>query len=360
MTGELTTPAPGHDESGTMRPVRFGMVGYGFGGRYFHTPLIVAAPECDLIGVMTSSPDRRALVAREVPGARTYGSLAELVDAGVEAVAVSTPADTHSSVTEEALQLGLAVVCDKPFALNPEAARHTVALADERGLVLSPYQNRRQDSDFRTVRKLVAEGALGTVTRMELRFERWAPERGPGRSGGGTLLDFGSHLMDQALVLLGPAASVYAEWRIRELGLEDDVFVAVTHAGGARSQLWGSWSQSAPGPRYRVTGTDATYVLRHADTQELLLLAGETPATLGERWGVEPPETHGTLHTGATSVRYATERGRWDLFYPTFARAVRGLNPPPVDAHDAVATATALEAARVSASTGTVVPVPQP
>jgi predicted dehydrogenase len=346
MTGEATTPAPDHDESEAMRPVRFGMVGYGFGGRYFHTPLIVAAPECELIGVMTSSADRQALVAREVPGARTYGSLAELVDAGVEAVAVSTPADTHSSV--------------KPFALNPEAARHTVALADERGLVLSPYQNRRQDSDFRTVRKLVAEGALGTVTRMESRFERWAPERGPGRSGGGTLLDFGSHLMDQALLLLGPAVSVYAEWRIRESGLEDDVFVAVTHAGGARSQLWGSWSQSAPGPRYRVTGTDATYVLGHADTQELLLLAGETPATLGERWGVEPPETHGTLHTGATSVRYATERGRWDLFYPTFARAVRGLNPPPVDAHDAVATATALEAARVSASTGTVVPVPQP
>lgn len=344
-------------ESAAMPPVKFGMVGYGFGGRYFHTPLLVAAPECDLIGVMTSSPERQALVAREVPGARTFGSLRELVDAGVEAVAISTPADTHSSVTEEALQLGLAVVCDKPFALNPDAARHTVELADQRGLVLSPYQNRRWDSDFLTVRKLVDAGALGTVTRMESRFERWAPERGPGRSGGGTLLDFGSHLMDQALILLGAATSVYAEWRIRKSGLEDDVFMAVTHASGARSQLWGSWSQSAPGPRYRVTGTTATYVLGPADTQENLLLAGETPATLGERWGVEPPDTYGTLHTGTSSQVYPTERGRWDLFYPTFARAVRGLNVPPVNAHDAVNTATALEAARVSATTGAVVPI---
>ena len=92
MTGESGAPARGDSEIAAMTPVRFAMVGYGFGGRYFHTPLLVAAPECDLIGVMTSSPERQALVAREVPGARTFGSLAELVDAGVEAVAISTPA----------------------------------------------------------------------------------------------------------------------------------------------------------------------------------------------------------------------------------------------------------------------------
>jgi predicted dehydrogenase len=341
-----------------MASVRFGLVGYGFGGRYFHAPLITSAPECDLIGVMTSSPERQALIARDIPGTPTFASLSALRDAGVEAVAISTPADTHSSLTEQALELGLAVVCDKPFALDPDAARRTVALADERGLLLSPYQNRRFDSDFRTVRKLVSGGKLGTVTRFESRFERFAPERGPGKSGGGTLLDFGSHLVDQALVLLGPALSVYAELRIRESGLDDDVFVALTHGGGARSHLWGSWSQSAPGPRYRVTGSDATYVLGPGDTQENALLAGETPASLGDRWGVEPPDSYGTLHTGTDSSTYATERGRWDLFYSTFAGAVRGNNPPPVNPHDAVATATVLEAAKSSATTGTVIEVP--
>jgi predicted dehydrogenase len=341
-----------------MASVRFGLVGYGFGGRYFHAPLITSAPECDLIGVMTSSPERQALIARDIPGTPTFASLSALRDAGVEAVAISTPADTHSSLTEQALELGLAVVCDKPFALDPDAARRTVALADERGLLLSPYQNRRFDSDFRTVRKLVADGKLGTVTRFESRFERFAPQRGPGKSGGGTLLDFGSHLVDQALVLLGPAVSVYAELRIRESGLDDDVFVALTHAGGARSHLWGSWSQSAPGPRYRVTGTDATYVLGPGDTQENALLAGETPASLADRWGVEPPDSYGTLYTGTEASPYATERGRWDLFYSTFAGAVRGNNPLPVDPHDAIATATVLEAARSSATTGTVVEVP--
>ncbi len=338
-----------------MNPVRFGLVGYGSGARHFHAPFIRSAPECELVGVMTSSPERQALVARDLPGAATFPSLAALVDAGVEAVAISTPAATHSAVTDEALTLGLAVVCDKPFALDPDAARQTVELADQRGLLLSPYQNRRWDSDFLTVRRLVHRGELGTVTRLESRFERYAPQRGPGLAGGGTLLDFGAHLVDQALILLGPAVAVYAELRIRDSGLDDDVFIALTHAGGARSQLWGSWSQFAPGPRYRVTGSEATYVLGAGDTQEDQLHAGATPASMGEHWGVEPASSHGILHTGTSSGPYPTERGRWDLFYPTFAKAVRGLNPPPVDPHDAVATAIVLDAAKTSVALGTVV-----
>ncbi|HZB19427.1 MAG TPA: Gfo/Idh/MocA family oxidoreductase, partial [Blastococcus sp.] len=98
-------------------PVRFGLVGYGFGGRYFHAPLLGVAPGIDLVGVVTSSVERRALVEQDSPGRSTFGSLEELVAAGAEAVAVSTPAATHSELTDQALELGLAVVCDKPFAL---------------------------------------------------------------------------------------------------------------------------------------------------------------------------------------------------------------------------------------------------
>ncbi len=82
------------------------------------------------------------------------------------------------------------------------------------------------------------------------------------------------HLIDQALFLLGPAVSVYAEHRLRENGLDDDIFVALTHAGGARSHLGGHWQQFADGPRYRVTGTQATYVHERGDTQENVLVSG--------------------------------------------------------------------------------------
>jgi predicted dehydrogenase len=337
-----------------MAPVKFGLVGYGFGGRYFHAPLISAAAECELVGVMTSSRERRDLVARELPGTAAFASLEELAEAGAEAVAISTPAGTHTAVTGQALRLGLAVVCDKPFAMDAEAALGTVQLAAGLGLPISPYQNRRWDSDFRTLARLVADGSLGTVTRMESRFERFAPADGPGESGGGTLRDFFSHLADQALVLLGPVSSVYAEWRIRESGLDDDVFVALTHSNGASSHLAGSWVQAAPGPRFRVTGTAGTYLLATGDTQEDHLVAGHHP---GGTWGTEPRETWGTLYDGAGSRLVPTEPGRWTDFYPAFARAVRDGAPVPVDPNDAVATARVLDAARISATNGAVVEV---
>jgi predicted dehydrogenase len=335
--------------------VRFGLVGYGFGARYFHAPLIASAVGCDLVAVATRSAERRALVNQEHPAAQVVDDLAGLVAAGVEAVTVSTPADTHIPLCREALELGMPVVVDKPFALTAADARAAVELAERRGVLLSVYQNRRWDSDFRTVAALAGNGSLGTITRFESRFER--RQDGPPASGGGTLLDFGSHLVDQALHLLGPVTTVYAEMHHRDdpAGLDDDVFVALTHTGGAHSHLWGSWVQDAPGPRFRVTGTSATYVVGGMDVQEELLLAGRTPATDGDAWGTEPQDRWGRLHGGSGVAVQPTERGRWDTYYPAFAAAVRGQGPVPVDPRDAVTTAEVLDAARRSAAQNQVV-----
>lgn len=330
-----------------MDPVKIGLVGYGFGGRYFHAPLLAASPECELIGIVTSSAERRAQASAEHPAVDVFDSLAAMAAAGAEAVSISTPADTHSDLTDEAIALGLSVVCDKPFSLNPAAARRSVELASARGVTLSPYQNRRWDSDFLTVRARIDEGTLGEVHRFESRFERYAPASGPGRSGGGTLLDFGAHLVDQALTLLGPVRSVHAESRTRDSGLDDDVFVALRHDGGAVSHLWGSWSQHAPGPRFRVTGSAATLIVTTTDTQEDVLVSGTRPSTQAP-WGVERPSDLDRLFTPSGSRPVSLEAGAWDTYYPAFARAVRGEGAPPVAAVDAVATADVLEAARVS------------
>ncbi|MGY1617572.1 Gfo/Idh/MocA family oxidoreductase [Geodermatophilus sp. SYSU D00691] len=339
-----------------MEPVRFGLVGYGFGGRYFHAPLLASAPECDFLGVVTTSPERRELARREHPGTTTFDSLEALAEAGAEAVAISTPADTHTALTDRALDLGLAVVCDKPFALDAEAARGSVERAERLGLPLAPYQNRRWDSDFLTVRALVDSGRLGTVTRFESRFERFDPEPGPPAAGGGTLRDFGAHLVDQALVLLGPVASVYAEWHVNAHGLDDDFFVALAHRDGARSHLNGSWTQGAPGDRFRVNGTEGAYTVGGPmDGQEAALLAGRTPATEGAGWGAEPEERWGRLRRGDDGEVVPTSDGAWDTFYPAFAAAVRGDGDVPVPARDAVVTATVLDAARRSATEGVVV-----
>ena len=337
-------------------PVRIGLAGYGLGGRYFHAPLLASAAGCEFLGVVTTSPERGRQVAAEL-GCPAFASLTELAAAGAEAVAVSTPAATHVTLTCQALRLGLAVACDKPFALDADSARETVRLAERLQVPLTVYQNRRWDSDFLTLRELLATGSLGTLTRFESRFERFKPEPGPAASGGGTLLDFGSHLADQALVLAGPVQGVYAEMHARPGagGLDDDVFIALTHAGGVRSHLWGSWRQGAPGPRLRATGTSGSYVIADADGQEAQLRSGASPATAGEQWGIEPAQRWGHLQRGDHAEPVPSAAGAWNLFYPAFAAAVRGTGPMPVDPWDAVATAAVLDAARASAHTAQVV-----
>jgi predicted dehydrogenase len=337
-------------------PVRIGLAGYGLGGRYFHAPLIASAANCEFLGVVTTSPERRRQVAEDL-GLPAFASLKDLASAGAEAVAISTPAATHVTLTQEVLRLGLAVVCDKPFAPDAEAARATVRLAEQLEVPITVYQNRRWDSDFLTVRELLSQGALGTLTVFESRFERFRPESGPSPAGGGTLLDFGSHLVDQALVLGGPVTGVYAEmhYRADPDGLDDDVFIALAHEGGVRSHLWGSRRQGSPGPRFRVAGTKGAYVIQDVDGQEAQLRSGGFPAISGDQWGTEPPERWGHLLRGDVSEPVPSARGSWDLFYPAFAAAVRGERPVPVDPWDAVASAAVLDAARASARIAQVV-----
>jgi predicted dehydrogenase len=336
------------------QPVRIGVLGYGFSGRYLHAPLIASAPECDLIGVATIIPEQRELAAQELGGRPAFGSLEQLALAGAEAVTVATQAATHIPLVLEALHRGLAVVCEKPFALDAAAARAAVELARELRLPLTVFQNRRWDSDFRTVRKLTEAGFLGTISRFESRFERYKPDPGPRAAGGGTLRDFGCHLVDQALVLFGPASLVYAETHVREdeLALEDDIFVALTHDTGVRSHLWGSWRQGSPGPRFRVTGSTGTYVVDGVDGQEARLQARQSPATEGDRWGIEPKQRWGRIQCGDATQVVPLESGAWNTFYPSFAAAVREEGPLPVDPWEAVATATVLDAARRSAAIG--------
>jgi predicted dehydrogenase len=327
---------------------RIGLAGYGFGGRIFHAPLLATAAGVEFAGVVTRSAQRRAELEQDHPGTPAFESLAALQAAGAEAVAISTPADTHIPLALEAIALGLAVVSDKPFALDAAQAVTAVEAAEAAGAPLSVYQNRRWDSDLLTVKRLLRDGTLGDVTRFESAFERFAGDEPVPAAGGGILRDFGSHLIDQALHLFGPVASVYGEVG-GDGPLEDRFFAVLEHHGGMTSHISGDWYQGAPAPRFRVRGSKGSYVVEGMDGQEPALLAGRTPATEGDAWGTEPPERWGRLQRGDAGEPVPSERGRWDTYYPAFAAAVRGEAPVPVDPRDAVAALTVIDAIRASA-----------
>ena len=342
--------------------MRVALVGYGLAGRVFHAPLIAATPGAALTFVVTGNAERQAEVRADHPGAVVRSSVEELFaePTSFDAVVVAATNDVHASLALTAIELGKAVVVDKPLATSAAAAGRVVTAAAAAGVPLTVFQNRRWDSDFLTLQRLLAEGALGDVLRLESRFERWRPELRPdswreslpARQGGGLLLDLGSHVVDQALHLLGPATRVYAEVDTRRGGSDDDVFVAIEHVGGARSHLWAGALAGAPGPRFRVLGSRGAFVVSALDGQEdELRSTGRLPAG----GLVPPPDRFGRLVRGDLSDPVPSEPGRWDLFYPAFAAAVSGAGAVPVDPADAVRTLELIEAARVSSETHRVV-----
>ncbi|WP_434677297.1 Gfo/Idh/MocA family oxidoreductase [Pseudomonas sp. R1-18] len=337
--------------------MRIGLVGYGKGGRYFHATLISGLQGASFVGVVTRSPERRLEVAKDHPGVATFDSLAQLVAAGVDVVVVSTPLASRKALIMEAIDLGVGVVSDKPFAHDVDEARELVNSAERQGVMLSVYQNRRWDSDFLTVRKLIDSQALGTISRFESSIERFSPASVGKASGGGVLRDLGSHLVDQALVLFGPVKRVYAELQYPAPGevLDHTFFVALTHANGVVSHLSGSCLQNTPRPRFRVSGSSGCYSVEGLDGQEAAAFAGRTPRSEGERWGVEDDQRWGWFEQGGHRERVPSERGCWQMFYRQLQTAVDGQGRNPVDPYEALATTAVLDAARTSAALGQVV-----
>ncbi|ATL64964.1 Gfo/Idh/MocA family protein [Nocardia terpenica] len=339
-----------------MRRLNVGIVGYGLAGAVFHAPLVAAEPRLRVAAVVTSSAERAEQARRDHPGVRVAASADALLSDpdALDLVVIATPNRTHAPLAQQALAAGLPVVVDKPFALTVAEAESVIDEAERAGLPLTVFQNRRWDSDFRTVRRLIDEGRLGTVRRFESRFERWRPvskggwrEVGAADDGAGILYDLGSHLVDQALTLFGPVTGIYCELDTRrpDVQADDDAFLALTHASGVHSHLWMNAVAPQLGPRLRVLGSENGYVTYGLDPQEDALRAGRRPGD-GTPWGAVEPERWGLLGTEGTAEPIPSEPGDYPAFYAGVADALLDDAPVPVDPRDAVATLRILERAR--------------
>jgi len=318
--------------------LRAAIIGYGLAGRFFHAPLIAATEGLVVASIVTSDSGRQAQVSREHPDARILTSPHEVWESAGDhdLVVVATPNDSHALLAGEAVDRGVPVVVDKPLALSSGEAEALVSRCERVSGLLTVFQNRRWDSDQLTLARLLEEGRLGTVLRYESRFERWRPS-----ASGESWRDSTSH--------------VYAEVDARRgAPSDDDAFVALRHARGVLSHLRVSAITAAPGPRLRVLGTKAAFVVRELDGQESVLRSGARPDQVAD-WGAEPESHWGRLVSGEASAPVPSERGDWPRFYALLVRALRDGGPPPVDPHDAVETLRILEAARRSAANRAVV-----
>src|SRR3954447_1142925 len=329
-------------------PIRTAIVGYGLSGRIFHAPFIAANPRFSLEGISTGDAARRAQAAQDHPGAEIFGSPGDLLAQSFDLVVLGSPAHAHLQQGLAALAAGAALVVDKPFAASVAEAEQLIAAAASASRPLIVFQNRRWDGDFLTVRKLVESGALGDVHRFESTFERWSPALGQRwqdttttSQGAGIVFDLGSHLVDQALHLFGPATLTAAELSILRPGgvSADEAFLSLLHENGTRSHLTMSRFATRSGPRFRVLGSRAGYLVHGLDGQEGALVAGARPGDAD--FGAAPGAAWGTLGSDPSDpppARVPTERGNYAGFYEGVAATIRDGAPPPVEPADALAT----------------------
>jgi len=354
-----------------MVEIGVGIIGYGLAGKVFHAPFVSAVPELKLLAFVERSTDEAHAA---YPATRTYRTVEELLaDPAIALVVIGTPNATHFALAKQALEAGKHVVIDKPFTETSAQAEELIALAKAKGVVLAPFQNRRWDGDFLTVKKLLAEGSLGRLVTFESHFDRYKPMqrvhawKESANPANGMLMDLGPHLVDQALALFGMPQRVTASVRSdRDVTDIDDVFdIALTYP---RLTVWlrATMLAAQPGPRFQLHGTHGSYRKFGLDPQEPAILAGASVPPMGSTkdWLSEDESHWGELVTAPDLTRLETlilakiptERGDYREFYANVRDAIHGTASLIVTSQDGLAIARILEAARKSSAESCSIP----
>ena len=283
----------------TVPPIRTALLAYGMSGKVFHAPFLTAHPGFELLAVVERTEQRMHL---DYPTIRSYSSVAELLtDSNLELVVVNTPSSTHFELASQAMRAGKHVLLEKPVATSVVQLQELLALAKQTGRHLLAYQNRRWDSDFGAVARVLAGGQLGQLLEAHMRFDRYKPalntkkfkeEPGP---GAGLLYDLGPHLIDQAISLFGQPLNCHKTLTYNRLTTRVDDFFSLhlRYAQGLNVWLTSSLLVAAPGPAYVLHGTLGSYQKGRADVQEAQLLTGMSP--LAPEYGHERPGQEGRL-----------------------------------------------------------------
>ena len=330
--------------------LRVGITGYGLAGRYFHAPFLKGAGY-EVAGILTRDATRRSHAQSDFPEAVVTDSLEHLLDLGLDLLVVASANVAHAQEAIAGLKAGIPVVVDKPMGRDLRETQSIIDISKETGTVVTTYFNRLFDSDSLTIKKILKEGLLGDVFRLDSRFERFRPASNPQSwreansvaDGGGNLLDLGPHLVSLALDWFGPAEVTYASVRSIKGLSDDDIVINLKHASGVDSYLSASSIIGADGPRIRLSGREGSLVIKDLDSQEPRLRNGEYPA--GGVWN-PPAITPAFIHRGDDVVSYPAEPGNYSLFYSQVADAVTGKGEWPVSAEQALAVAKILDEAR--------------
>ena len=335
-----------------MQIINTALLSFGMSGKLFHAPFIALHPGFALAGAWERS---KKMIAEKYPGAKSYSSLEEiLADRGVDLVIVNTPTSTHYDYAKKSLLAGKHIVVEKAFTTTTAEAEELKGLAEKQGKKISVYQNRRWDSDFKTVRDIIQQGVLGDLVEVTISYDRYNPGLSPKLHketpgpGAGIVKDLGPHLIDQALVLFGVPQALFADIRItRPASQVDDYFEILLYYLKLRVRLKGGYFVREPVASYIIHGMKGSFLRFRSDIQETQLLAGKTPDS--PDFGIEPESSQGLLHTEkegkVIKEKVKSLPGNYMGYYEGVYEGITGNKPMPVTADDGINVMKIIEAA---------------
>ncbi len=328
-----------------------GIASYGMSGRVFHAPLLHVNSGFKLKTIVERTPKGSQKI---YPYISIVNSLEALLnDPEIELVVINTPDKTHFDFCSDALEHGKNVIVEKPFTITVDEAEKLKKLAEDKGLVLSVFQNRRWDGDFLTVKKVIEQKLLGRLVSFESHFNRYRPDipqntwKEEPQAGAEVLYNLGSHMLDQVYDLFGMPKSLRAFIGTQRANSKiEDYYDIILEYKDLQVMTRASYLVREPGPRYMLNGTDGTFMKYGIDPQEDKLKAGNMPE--GESWGAENPDNFGYLHStfGGLNIKGTIEtiQGNYQAYYDNIHAAIRKkskLEVPPQQSIDLMKLITA-------------------
>ena len=346
----------------TNKPFSLAVIGYGGMGAW-HTKKVSKLPEIELAGIYDIKPERVALAQEN--GIFTYDSMEALLqDKSVDLVTVAVPNHLHRDICIAAMNAGKHVICEKPVAMNSRELQDMIDAANRNNVLFTVHQNRRWDEDFRIIRKLYEENTLGRIFRIESRTHgsRGIPGdwRNQKRYGGGMLMDWGVHLLDQLLWMLpGKILSVYAQMSYVTNEDCDDGFTAqllFEHDVAVEVQV--STNNFISLPRWYVLGENGSVSIERWTLEGKIVKVSDW-----ENRDVVPVVTAAGItktmapRTNDTIKEYPLPRIECDVrdFYRNVAKALRGEEVQIVTHKQVMRVMRLMEAIRLSVETNTVI-----
>ncbi len=342
--------------------IQTAIIGYGLSGQIFHGALLETMPDFNLHTVVTTDPEKAALVKQQHPQSAVVPNPDTVfANSEIDLVIVSTPNTQHHPLAKKALISGKNVIVEKPFTVTAEEAQDLIDTAAKTGLMLTVYHNRRYDSDFLTLKRIIDQEELGELRLFESAYDRFRPEVNTGAwrekslPGSGILYDLGAHLIDQTLSLFGLPISLYADVRSLRGGSVDDHFNIIMDYPGMKAFLTSRPLVKEPLPRFAVHGSKGSFVKYGLDVQEADLKAGKRRRD--DTWGTEPESQWGVLNTINQRRIVPSLSGDYHAFYQAVHAHLTQGAPLPITAKDGKNVIQIIELALTSSKNGCCVPI---